>query len=96
MWALHLPQAKMPRIESKLQGLICGKRGLAALRVLPNTDDTLELTWKDCVGYQSVYTWCVANIPHSQHFALELLTGTAFHIEDPRVPINILELGILG
>ncbi len=96
MWALHLPKAKMPRIEDKLQGLLGGKRGLAAFRVLPNTEDTLELTWKDNVGYQSIYSWCVAHIPSSQHFVLELLADPAFHIEDPRVPINILEFGTFG
>ncbi len=87
----------MPRIQEHLQALSGGKRGLSSLRVLEDEENTtFELTWKDVVGYMSVFSFCTQNLK-GQPFSLlckDEQPPKAVHIEDPRVPITILKFGI--
>jgi hypothetical protein len=86
----------MPRIQKQLEGLSGGKRGLASLRVLPDSENTFELTWKDVVGYMSVFSFCTMNL-EGQPFTLNCRDEQqpqAVHIENPRVLITILKFGI--
>jgi hypothetical protein len=86
----------MPRIQQQLEGLSGGKRGLASLRVLPDLENTFELTWKDVVSYMSVFSFCTVNL-EGQPLTLKCRDEQqpqAVHIEDPRVQSTILKFGI--
>jgi hypothetical protein len=83
-WVLHLQSAKIPKIVARFEGLLGGKRGLASIRLSEDTENTLELTWKDPVHYQSVFSFCRSNLKKNEDFLL-----TAFNIEDSREPMNI-------
>jgi hypothetical protein len=91
-----MPKAKMRRIQTHLESLAGGKRGLQTLRVLPDLEQTFELTWKDVVGYMSVHAFCTNNL-EGHVWSLECRDAQplkAVHIQHPRLHFTILKFGI--
>jgi hypothetical protein len=82
VWALHLPPAKVPGIIRGLEGRAGFKRGLASCRVLQDAPGVVELTWASPAGYQSLFSWCRANMPSHLEWTLEIVEGQtqAFNI----------------
>jgi hypothetical protein len=85
LWALHVPLHTVPRIIKRLDALTGGQRGLASLRVVPDAEGIVELTWQSPAGYKSLFSWCRSNMPVGMKWSLECLGGTkqAFNIHDP-------------
>jgi hypothetical protein len=79
----------LPGIQRGLKALTGGKRGLASFRVLPEAVGVLELTWQSPAGYQSLFSWCRANMPANVEWTLEAME--AFNIHDPgQVPFAMV------
>ena len=75
VWALHLPPAKVASIMKGFEGRTGFKRGLASCRVLPDALGVVELTWASPAGYQSLFSWCRANMPARVEWTLEIVDG---------------------
>jgi hypothetical protein len=82
----------LPGIQRGLKALTGGKRGLASSRVLPEAYGVLELTWQSPSSYQSVFSWCRANMPKNVEWTLEAMEAMeAFNIHDPgQVPFAMV------